>query len=41
MKNFVPSDKYLKIKTIDSHTAGEPFRVITSGVPEPVGKTIL
>ena len=41
MKNFIPSDKYLKIKTIDSHTAGEPFRVITSGVAEPVGDTIL
>ncbi|MBU8909651.1 MAG: proline racemase family protein [Desulfobacterales bacterium] len=41
MKNFIPSDKYLKIKTIDSHTAGEPFRVITSGVQEPFGDTIL
>jgi len=41
MKNFNPSDKYLRIKTIDSHTAGEPFRIITSGVPEPVGDTIL
>ncbi|WP_299982042.1 proline racemase family protein [Desulfobacula sp.] len=41
MKNFVLSDKYLKIKTIDSHAAGEPFRVITSGVPAPVGDTIL
>ncbi|WP_457552612.1 proline racemase family protein [Desulfobacula sp.] len=41
MKTFIPSDKYLKIQTIDAHTAGEPFRVITSGVPEPFGKTIL
>ncbi|RLC24334.1 MAG: proline racemase [Deltaproteobacteria bacterium] len=41
MKNFIPSDRYLKINTIDAHTAGEPFRVITSGVPEPVGNTIL
>jgi len=41
MKNFIPSDKYLKIKTIDAHTAGEPFRIITSGVDEPVGDTIL
>ncbi len=41
MKNFIPSNKYLKIKTIDAHTAGEPFRIITSGVAEPVGKTIL
>ena len=41
MKNFIPSDKYLKIKTIDAHTSGEPFRIITSGVDEPVGDTIL
>ncbi len=47
METFMPQienvnyDRYSKIKTIDSHTAGEPFRVITSGVPEPLGKTIL
>lgn len=29
------------ITTIDSHTAGEPFRLITSGVPSPEGTTIL
>ena len=41
MKNFIPPDRYSKIKTIDAHTAGEPFRVIVSGIPEPVGSTIL
>ncbi|MBT4877427.1 MAG: proline racemase [Desulfobacula sp.] len=41
MENFIPQNRYSKIKTIDSHTAGEPFRVITSGVSEPVGNTIL
>ncbi len=41
MKNFKPSDRYQIIKTIDSHTGGEPFRIIISGVPEPVGDTIL
>jgi len=41
MHDFTASEKYLKITTIDSHTAGEPFRVITSGVPEPCGNTIL
>ncbi|MCP4672978.1 MAG: proline racemase family protein [Desulfobacula sp.] len=41
MKNFKPSDRYQVIKTIDSHTCGEPFRIILSGVPEPVGDTIL
>ncbi len=41
MIDFKPSDIYEKITTIDSHTAGEPFRVITSGVPSPEGATIL
>ena len=39
--NYTPSEKYRKITTIDAHTAGEPFRIITSGVPEPKGNTIL
>jgi len=29
------------ITTIDAHTAGEPFRIITSGLPELLGSTIL
>jgi len=29
------------IRTIDSHTGGEPFRVITSGFPDLKGSTIL
>lgn len=41
LKHFIPSDRYQKITTIDAHTAGEPFRVITSGVPSPLGETIL
>ncbi|MCP4022518.1 MAG: proline racemase family protein [Desulfobacteraceae bacterium] len=41
MDHFIPSGKYQKIATIDAHTAGEPFRIITSGVPEPKGITIL
>jgi proline racemase len=28
MENFKPSDKYQTISTIDSHTAGEPFRIV-------------
>jgi proline racemase len=35
-----PSD-WISIKTIDAHTAGEPLRVITGGLPEIPGKTIL
>lgn len=41
MKDFIPSDTYIKIKTIDAHTAGKPFCIITDGVPESEGKTIL
>jgi trans-L-3-hydroxyproline dehydratase len=35
-----PSD-WLRITTIDAHTEGEPFRVITSGFPDLPGATIL
>ena len=30
-----------RIQTIDAHAAGEPLRLITSGFPAPVGKTML
>jgi len=36
-----PPEDWLKIKTIDAHTAGEPLRIILSGLPEIKGKTIL
>jgi proline racemase len=29
------------IETVDYHTGGEPFRIVTGGVPEPEGATIL
>ncbi len=35
-----PSD-WTVIKTIEAHTAGEPLRVITGGIPEIPGSTIL
>jgi trans-L-3-hydroxyproline dehydratase len=41
MRNWNPPDHWLKITTIDAHTAGEPFRVITGGLPELPGDTIL
>lgn len=34
-------DDWLKIKTIDMHTGGEPLRVIIDGLPEIKGKGIL
>ena len=36
-----PPGKWTVVKTIDAHTAGEPLRVFTEGVPEIPGSTIL
>ena len=41
MRDWMPPAGWLKITTIDAHTAGEPFRVITGGFPKIPGKTIL
>ena len=30
-----------RIKTIDSHTAGEPLRLVIDGLPAPEGRTML
>jgi len=39
--SWAPPSDWVKITTIDAHTAGEPLRVILSGYPEFLGKTIL
>jgi proline racemase len=36
-----PPEDWLRISTIDAHTAGEPLRVITSGFPQLLGDSIL
>jgi proline racemase len=36
-----PPDSWIRITTVDAHTAGEPLRVITGGFPEVPGQTIL
>ena len=41
MKDWTPPKHWLKITTIDTHTEGEPFRVITDGYPELPGDSIL
>ncbi len=41
MKDWTPPSHWQKITTIDAHTAGEPFRVITGGWPDLPGDTIL
>ena len=39
--NWNPPKNWLKIKTIDLHTGGEPLRVYTDGLPKIKGSTIL
>ena len=38
---FHPPDNWLKIKTIDMHTGGEPLRVIVDGFPKLEGNSVL
>jgi len=38
---FEPPENWLKIKTIDMHTGGEPLRVIVEGFPELKGNSVL
>lgn len=38
---FSPPEHWLRIKTLEMHTGGEPLRVLTEGLPEIKGKTIL
>ena len=39
--NWQPPSDWIKIKTIDMHTGGEPLRVFTSGLPEIKGNNVL
>ena len=39
--NWSHPEEWIEIETIDAHTAGEPLRIILSGLPELKGKTIL
>jgi len=41
MTTWRPPKHWQRITTIDAHTEGEPFRVITSGLPDLPGDTIL
>src|SRR5438034_4136996 len=36
-----PRPDALRLTTIDAHAAGEPLRIVTSGLPELLGATIL
>jgi trans-L-3-hydroxyproline dehydratase len=41
LEDWRPPEEWVRIRTIDAHTAGEPFRVVVDGVPELVGETML
>ncbi len=38
---YSPPTDWLKIKTVDMHTGGEPLRILIEGLPEIKGNTIL
>jgi len=41
MAEWTPPADWTRITAIDSHTAGEPFRVVAAGVPKILGDTML
>ena len=41
IRDWQPPQGWGRITTIDAHAAGEPFRVVTGGVPPPPGRTML
>lgn len=41
LDDWQPPDGWLRIRTIDAHTEGEPLRIIVDGYPELPGDTIL
>ena len=40
-QNYTPGEAFTTIQTLDMHAAGEPLRIITDGIPELQGTTIL
>lgn len=41
LSNWKPPDNWQVITSLEAHTAGEPLRIITGGLPEIPGETIL
>jgi len=39
--DWIPPWEWARLQTVDVHTAGEPLRIITGGVPDLPGSTIL
>ncbi|HSO20591.1 MAG TPA: proline racemase family protein [Desulfosarcina sp.] len=41
LRQWNPPDDWQKITTLDAHTGGEPFRIVTGGMPPLPGGTLL
>ena len=41
IKDWKPPLEWIRIKTLETHTAGEPLRIILDGYPRLEGKTVL
>jgi len=41
LEQWSPPKEWLKISVMDAHTGGEPLRIVTSGLPEMIGDTVL
>ena len=41
LKNWKAPKEWIKITALDAHTGGEPLRIITGGLPELKGNTVL
>lgn len=41
IEGWTPPDNWIRVRALDSHTGGEPLRIITSGMPALKGDTVL
>ncbi|MBU1101208.1 MAG: proline racemase family protein [Bacteroidetes bacterium] len=41
LEDWEPPKDWIRIKSLDAHTGGEPLRIITSGLPDLEGDTII
>lgn len=41
LRDWVPPSDWSAITTVETHTAGEPLRIVTSGIPEIPGRSVL
>ena len=41
VQTWRPPDDWIRVATIDAHTAGEPLRIYVDGFPEPAGHSVL